>query len=181
MHKSIFLLEVKNDMKNSLVNMIALQTNVLFQNIQITLDEITDMQLIPELSDMPLWKHVYHMLHSLDQWYINPNRYEEPDFHVDNLNSLFKSSEKILTKEELQKYFNSVKNKIQSYLATLTDADLEYNPEEYKFSRLVLILGQFRHASYHMGMIHSFIRSKSGKWPTFMGLSQSIELKENKE
>ena len=38
------------------------------------------------LCDMPVWKHVYHMLHSCDQWFISPFEYEkEPDFHEPNL------------------------------------------------------------------------------------------------
>jgi hypothetical protein len=162
-------------MKNSLVEIITRQINILFQNMQITLDEITDMQLVPQISDMPVWKHVYHTLHSLDQWFINPNRYKEPDFHIDKLNSLFDSSDKSLSKEELQSYFDSVKEKINKYLAELTDDDLAYCPEGYNFSRLELILGQIRHLSYHIGLIHCFIRSESGKWPAFMNLSRFIE------
>jgi hypothetical protein len=26
------------------------------------------------LCDLPVWKHVYHMLHSCDQWFINPKQ-----------------------------------------------------------------------------------------------------------
>lgn len=167
-------------MSSSLVEIITIQINVLFQNVQITLDEITDMQSVPKLSDMPIYKHVYHMLHSLDQWFTNPNRVIEPDFHVDNLNSLFVSSQKILTKEELQNYFISIREKINSYLAELTDGDLSSKPDGCKFSRLSLILGQFRHLSYHVGLIHSFIREKTGKWPAFKGLSQFIESSEGK-
>ena len=138
-------------------------------NIQIMLDEITDMQIIPEFSDMPLWKHVYHMLHSMDQWFINPERYVEPDFHEDKMNSLFVSSQKALSKEELQDYFEKIKDKINAYLEGLSDEDLESCPDQCKLSRLTLILGQIRHMSCHMGLIHSFIRDKTGKWPAFLG------------
>ena len=97
-------------MENDLVEMIKRQTNVLFQNIQSTFDEVTDIQIVPEFSDMPIAKHVYHMLHSLDQWFINPYIFEEPDFHIDELNSLSVYSDKVLTKEKLQKYFYLIKN-----------------------------------------------------------------------
>ena len=63
------------------------------------------------LCDMPVWKHAYHMLHSLDQWYINPNVYTEPDFHVPGLNSLYIASDKSLSREELMNYLEGIKTK----------------------------------------------------------------------
>ncbi len=159
-------------MENDLVKLIIRQTNVLFQNIQITLDEVGDIQSIPQFTDMPVAKHVYHMLHSLDQWFINPNKYEEPGFHELHLDSLFVHSYITLTKEELENYFYKIKIKINKYTAELTDDDLADKPENCQFTKLELILGQFRHLSYHMGLIHSFIRSESGKWPQFKGLSE---------
>ena len=43
-----------------------------------------------EYCEMPLYKHIYHMLHSLDLWYINPKAsdYCEPEIHVPDLNNL---------------------------------------------------------------------------------------------
>lgn len=79
-------------MKTELVQAIRLNTENLFQNANICL-QTCDMDFI--LCDMPVWKHAYHMLHSCDQWFINPNEYEEPPFHVPNLNSLDVSSEKV--------------------------------------------------------------------------------------
>jgi hypothetical protein len=169
-------------MKNSLVDEIKKQTkNVIFQNIQITLDEIKDVEAVSRLSDMPYWKHMYHLLHSLDQWFVNPNKFEEPDIHKENLNSLFVSSDVVLKKEELQNYFNSIKRKIEIYLSGLNDEELGDSPENCIFSRLSLILGQYRHVSYHIGLIHSFIRDDTGKWPTFTGLSQFMQTAEKKE
>jgi hypothetical protein len=170
------------NMMNSLVSEIRQQTNaVIFQNIQIILDEIKDVEAVPRFSDMPYWKHIYHMLHSLDQWFVNPNKFEEPDFHTENLNSLFVSCDRALKKEELQNYFNSVKKKIDNYLSELSDEELGDNPEDCMFSRLALILGQYRHASYHMGLIHSFIRDETGKWLPFKGLPQFMQKNEKKD
>ena len=30
----------------------------------------------------PCWRWAYHAIHSADKWFINPNVYEEPPFHV---------------------------------------------------------------------------------------------------
>jgi hypothetical protein len=85
-------------MESGLVNAIKLNTNALFINADITL-QTCNLDFV--LCDMPIWKHVYHMLHSCDQWYINPNEYTEPDFHEANLNSLDIESEKTLSRDEL--------------------------------------------------------------------------------
>lgn len=159
--------------ENYLAGELAQFTEIMFQNIQITLDELTDVRSTPAFSDMPLWKHVYHMLHSLDQWFINPDEYQEPGFHRENMNSLFVLSEKGLTKEELQKYFEDIKLKLRGYLKELSDGELGDKPDQCDFTKLRLMLGQYRHLSYHMGMIHSFIRSETGNWPAFKGLLQT--------
>ncbi len=106
-------------MNKDLVEMIKRQTNVLFNNIQITFDEVRDIHIIPEFSDMTISKHVYHMLHSLDQWFINPFIFDEPDFHVDELNSLSVNSDKVLTKEELQSYFHSIAGELPEIIRTM--------------------------------------------------------------
>ena len=58
-----------------LVNTIKLNTETMFINADIML-QTCDMDYV--LCDMPIWKHCYHMLHSLDQWYINPKEYDRP-------------------------------------------------------------------------------------------------------
>lgn len=104
---------------------------------------------------MPMWKHVYHMLHSLDVWFINPRDkdFTEPPFHVRNLNNLDIPSEKELTREELACYYTSVKVKVLRYLQGLHEGDLLQKPSDCEYARFTLILAQHRHLHSHMGMI----------------------------
>lgn len=51
-------------MNDVLIHTIIEHTKVMFYNFSITL-KTCDMDTI--LCDMPIWKHVYHTLHSLDQ------------------------------------------------------------------------------------------------------------------
>ena len=81
-------------MNDVLIHTIIEHTKVMFYNFSITL-KTCDMDTI--LCDMPIWKHVYHTLHSLDQWYINPEVYTEPDFHEPNLNSLDDNGSRFLS------------------------------------------------------------------------------------
>ena len=139
-------------MSRELVNAIHLQTEVLFTNADILL-QTCDLDFV--LCDMPVWKHVYHTLHSCDQWYSNPTQYTEPAFHVPNLNSLDIPSETTLTREELLRYLDTIRAKTLAYLDTLTDDMLYDIPTDCKSNRLGLILSQFRHFYAHLGNINA--------------------------
>lgn len=123
------------------------------------------------LCDMPIWKQVYHMLHSCDQWYINPNEYTEPPLREENLNSLDIRSEKKLSREEQLQYLESVRIKIMNYLDKLTDKMLYDIPSGCKSSRLSLILSQIRHFYAHLGNINASTIIETGKWPRVIGTS----------
>ena len=92
-------------MKYDLINVIKLNTEMIFVNADILL-QTCDLDYI--LCDMPIWKHIYHMLHSLDQWYINPNEYTHPPFHTENLNSLDIASDFVLSREQLKEYLSEI-------------------------------------------------------------------------
>lgn len=124
--------------------------------------------------DMPLWKHIYHMLHSLDQWYVNPRMYTHPHFHEKGLNNLDVQSEKRLSKEDVARYFNTVKVKIIDYNALLTDDILLQKPEKCEWTRFTLILAQHRHLHSHMGILMGFIIEDTGMWPKTLGLERPI-------
>lgn len=120
-------------MRRELVETIKECTKVLFINFETTL-KTCDMDYV--LCDMPIWKHCYHTLHSLDQWYINPYDYTEPPFHKDMLNSLdYIDDETVLTREQLMEYFKTIQIKILNYLDGLNDEDL------YEIPKVVSITG----------------------------------------
>ena len=155
-------------MESELVNVIKLNTEALFTNANIML-QTCNLDFV--LCDMPIWKHVYHMLHSCDQWYINPNEYTEPDFHEPNLNSLDIPSEKLLSRNELLIYLCDVKTKIINYLNTLTDQMLYDIPSGCKSNRLCLILSQFRHFYAHLGNINATTIIETNNWPRVVGIT----------
>lgn len=124
--------------------------------------------------DMPLWKHIYHMLHSLDQWYINPRVYTEPPFHEANLNNLDVPSQKRFSREDMARYLDTVKAKIVSYDDALSDEILLEKPEKCEWTRFTLILAQHRHLHSHMGMLMGFIIAYNGAWPKTLGLERPI-------
>lgn len=152
---------------DELVMNIKKQTEVMFVNADIML-KTCNLDFV--LCDMPIWKHVYHMLHSCDQWFISPFEYsKEPDFHEPNLNSLDVYSEKFLSREQLFSYLEIIKEKILKYLDTLTDEKLYEIPKGCLSNRLGLILSQYRHFYAHLGNINGTTIIETNKWPRVIG------------
>lgn len=152
---------------NELVDNIKKQTSVMFINADIML-KTCNLNYI--LCDMPIWKHVYHMLHSCDQWFISPFEYDhEPDFHEPNLNSLDIPSEKTLSRDVLSAYIENVRDKIMACLDTLTDEKLYEIPKGCASNRLGLILSQYRHFYAHLGNINGTTIMETNEWPRVIG------------
>lgn len=154
-------------MSRKLVDSIINQTKTLLFNLKITIHtcEMNDV-----LFKVPIWQRLYYNMHSLDQWFINPECYLEPSFHEPGLNSLDTPSEKVLTKKELEIYFSEIENKIIEYLNQLDDNMLAEKPENCSFTRLELILGQYRHLMYQVGIINTATTFKTNKKPKIIGM-----------
>ena len=70
----------------------------------------------------------------------------------------------------LEKYAVSVAQKIRIYLAKLSDKMLSEKLDGCEFTRLELLLGQFRHVMCHAG-ISSAINAQNGNgWLKYFGL-----------
>ena len=158
-------------MEKRLIEIITEQTRILFENIQETFNALSEDQMDKFIFDAPLWKHIYHMLHSLDQWFINPYIYDNPDFHEYGMNSFKIETDKGLSKENLVTYFSDIEEKIYLFLNNLNDRSLIETPENCNFTRLTLILAQYRHVMYHIGFITSILHYTEEKRPKFIGIS----------
>ena len=69
--------------QNTFVEIIEDQTRRALWEVKNVIDCVPDDLWNRLYCDMPCWKHIYHMLHSLDLWYINPRdtEFKEPSFH----------------------------------------------------------------------------------------------------
>ena len=119
---------------------------------------------------MPLWKHLYHTIHSLDKWYLNPCSYREPGFHVEHLDDLDVQTEKSLTRADITDYLETVEHKLMNYIDHLSDKALAETPDHCEYTKFHLILAQHRHLDMHIGMVMGFLIADTEKWPRVMGL-----------
>lgn len=143
---------------------------------QNVIDCIPDSIWEKQYQGAPLWQHVYHMLHRLDQWFINPRAqdYVEPPIHIPALDDLGACPPVLVSRREINEYFYSIKSKLSMYLTTLHDEDLLQRPAGCEWTRFTLILAQFRHLHMHMGTIMGFIIAETGLCPRVIELENEI-------
>ena len=116
----------------------------------------------------PCWRWAYHALHSADKWFINPNDYEEPSFHKDGLDNPDNKSDVVLSDEDLLNYLDKIEKKTMDYLDTLDDSMLYEKPSGCRYTRLELVLRQYRHLSFHTGMLNGQTAVNTGKFPMWV-------------
>lgn len=150
------------------------QTNRVLWEVKNIIDCVPDSLWNKNYCDAPMWQHIYHMLHSLDMWFINPYSYSEPSFHKYNLNNLDVKTDTELSRDVLNNYYNSVESKITAYTKSLTYDELLTKPSDCPYDKFTLILAQFRHLHTHMGIIMGFIIDDTGLWPRVIGLQRPI-------
>ena len=116
----------------------------------------------------PCWRWAYHALHSADKWFINPCRYEEPSFHEEGMDNPDNPTSVVLSDQQLLAYLDAVEKKTMDYLDTLTDEMLYEKPEGCRYTRLELVLRQFRHISFHTGMLNGQTALAVGRFPMWV-------------
>lgn len=125
----------------------------------------------------PAWRYVYHTIHSADKWFFNPFVYIEPTLHEKGMDNPDNPCTIELSDSELLEYLEKVKRKTFDYLDTLTDSELYECPESCEFTRMDLILIQFRHMSIHTGMLNGQTAERTGKFPVYVSPHTADRLK----
>lgn len=166
------------EFSNNFLGVIKDQTLRTLWSLNNVIDSIPDDYWEKEYCEMPLWKHVYHTLHSVDMWYINPLDYDEPPFHTKDLNDLDVKTAGFLSKELMKEYYIQIKGKIISYLDELNDEMLLESPPKCPYSRFILILAQHRHLDMHVGMLMGYVIAGKGLWPRILGLQSEFPVGE---
>ena len=139
------------------------QTDILLENIENTIAEINESQLYDKnICHWELGAQIFHFLHSLDKWFINPAIYEEDHY--------FPADKTRYSKDELFEYFVYIKIKVSNYLKELDSNSLINNPSVCQFNKMTLILGQYRHLMYHIGYLHACLKINTGNVPKYQGL-----------
>jgi hypothetical protein len=152
------------------------QTQQIFENIDILFTVIPENEFNTEKGGFMVWKHFYHLVHSLDKNFINPSTYTEPEFHKRNFSMLLRDNTHTLGKDEIYKYYTRVKNKIQMYISGLNEEilDEKITFQEMELSKLELILAQLRHVFYHIGYLHCCVKMEKGETPEYIGLYKAV-------
>ena len=116
----------------------------------------------------PCWRWAYHAIHSADKWFINPFVYDEPPFHEEGMDNPDNPTTVVLSDEQLLEYLDAVEKKTLDYIDSLTDEMLYECPENCEYTRMELVLRQFRHISFHTGMLNGQTALATGKFPMWV-------------
>ena len=74
----------------------------------------------------------------------------------------------VLSDEQLLAYLDSVEKKTLDYLDSLSDDMLYECPEGCRFTRMELVLRQYRHLSFHTGMLNGQVAVATGEFPMWV-------------
>lgn len=152
------------------------QTSRSLWSLRNVIDTIPDGFWERPYCGMPLWKHLYHTLHSLDQWYINPFFYRDPSFHTEGLNDLDAVTEGFLSKATLSRYFDEIQKRVKTHLEGLDEESLAEKPVRCPYTRFHLILAQHRHLDMHIGMLMGFLIAGQGLWPRVASIDTDLAI-----
>lgn len=127
----------------------------------------------------PAWRYVYHTIHSADKWFFNPSVFEEPEFHENGMDNPDNPCTAELSDKELLDYLEKVKQKTFDYLDALTDKELYECPDNCGFTRMDLVLIQFRHMSFHTGMLNGQTAERTERFPAYVSPHTADRLKKS--
>ena len=164
---------------DEIIRQIKNQTEINFINIR---DQIEVAELEAVFDGVNGSRYIFHNLHSMDRFFINPMSYVyegEKLFGIpENLSVIATEREGyvadtsiVISREKLLEYFEYVKNKIEKYLDGLTSEELLQKPEGCEYTRLELILGQFRHQMWHVGLTSAITFENKNVWNKFSGMN----------
>ncbi len=116
----------------------------------------------------PCWRWAYHALHSADKWFINPFVYVEPAFHEEGMDNPDNPTSVVLSDEKLLSYLGQIEKKTMEYMDSLIDDMLYKKPEKCIYTRMELVLRQYRHLSFHTEMLNGQTAVATGKFPMWV-------------
>ncbi len=164
---------------DEIIRQIKDQTEINFINIR---DQIEVAELEAVFDGVNGSRYIFHYLHSMDRFFINPVSYVyegEKLFGIPENLSVISSAREgyvedtsiVISRDKLLAYFEYIKNKIEVYFDGLTSEELLQKPEGNEYTRLELILGQFRHQLWHVGLSSAITFEGKKIWNEFTGLN----------
>ena len=162
--------------ENSYTAVIVEMTVRALWEVQNTMDCIPDESWDRQYGGIPIWRYLYHALHRLDQWFVNPGDpgFIEPPIHRPGLDDLRAPAAARLTRRETEAYFSTIKARLALYLTSLHDEDLLQRPENCSWTRFTLILAHYRQLHLHLGMLMGFVVAGTRLCPKTMGLGRGF-------
>ena len=164
---------------DEIIRQIKEQTEINFMNIEAQIQAADLEQVFDGVNGS---RYIFHYLHSMDRFFMNPTDYVyegEKLFGIPEHLSVISSAREgyvedtsiIIPREKLMAYFEFVKTKLEKYFESLTQENLIQKPDGFEYTRLELILAQFRHQMWHVGLSSAITFQGKKVWNEFTGLN----------
>ena len=156
-----------------IIKMLAAETDANYLNL------VTAIKTYDRSADVcgtPAWRYVYHTVYSADRWFIDPADFTAPDLGKTVPADPDAPCDTEMSDEELLDYLQQVRKKTSDYISTLSPESL-WDKMSCGMTRLELILRQFRHISFHTGLLNGQTIERTGRFPQFVGASSVDRLK----
>ena len=165
---------------SDIVKIIIEQTNVLFINMY---EQINRADLSCVIDNVNNSRFLFHMIHSMDKYFINPYDYDYSEVYkligIEEKYSIISESREgyiaaegyVIPREKLIAYMEYVKDKISKYLSNLSEEELSDKPDNCPYTRLQMILAQYRHSMFHCGMSEVATYENTDEWLGYTGLA----------
>lgn len=162
-----------------IVALIKEQQSVNFQNVREQIQRADVGAVFDAESNS---RYIFHYLHSLDRFFAGPAGYvyeggrlfgipEELSVIDPARDGYVRDPSLVIPRERLLAYLGHVEERTNRYLDGLSDDDLLLRPEGSEYTRFELVLAQFRHLMWHVGLSSAITFSSTGEWNAFTGLS----------
>jgi len=125
-----------------------------------TIDQCPDNMWYKKHGGFPIWQQILHAAESIYYWMrINDEEYILPFEGKKVYYELNQQPVDILTKKEIEDFFNIIKFRCNDFFTSLRSIDiLNKSKIEKSLTFLDIILLQIRHIQYHVGHINSILR-----------------------
>jgi hypothetical protein len=153
------------------------QTSILLRGVTGTLEAIPEDLWMQTVTGFPVGQNAYHLVFSLDEFWFDPPRFVPRAGHVHGTNKLGSEPSALPTKTTVLTYWNDVRSRIEADLSQLTPETAVAPVAGSQWNRLELMIGQHRHAYFHVGWLQAALKDRGIPLPPWIGIDRDWETK----
>lgn len=151
------------------------QTALLLKGVGETLEAVPEELWMQTVTGFPVGQNAYHLVYSLDEFWFDPPRFVPRPDHVPGTNRLGSEPAALPSKTAVLAYWKDLRSRIETDLAALTPETAVTPVAGSRWNRLDLMIGQHRHAHFHVGWLQAALKDRGIPLPPWVGIDRDWE------